>query len=44
MPVKTGSATLYRVRLGPMKDRAAAEAVLKRAKSKVAGAAIVAHP
>jgi cell division septation protein DedD len=44
MPVKTGSTTLYRVRLGPMKDRTAAESVLKRAKTKVAGAAIVAHP
>jgi DedD protein len=44
MPVKTGNATLYRVRLGPMKDRAAAESVLKRAKVKVAGAAVVAHP
>jgi DedD protein len=44
MPVKSGSGTLYRVRLGPMKDRAAAEEALKRAKVKVAGAAIVAHP
>ncbi len=44
MPVKTGTTTLYRVRLGPMKDRAAAESVLKRAKPKVAGAAVVAHP
>jgi DedD protein len=44
MPVKSGATTLYRVRLGPMKDRAAAEGVLKRAKAKVAGAAIVAHP
>lgn len=44
MPVKTGATTLYRVRLGPMKDRAGAEGVLKRAKVKVAGAAIVAHP
>jgi DedD protein len=44
MPVKTGSTTLYRVRLGPVKDRAAAETVLKRARAKVTGAAIVAHP
>lgn len=44
MPVKSGTATLYRVRLGPMKDRAAAEEALKRAKVKVSGAAVVAHP
>ncbi len=44
MPVKSGAATLYRVRLGPMKDRSAAEEALKRAKVKVSGAAVVAHP
>ena len=42
MPVKSGSATLYRVRLGPMQDRAGAEAVLRDVKSP--GATIVAHP
>jgi DedD protein len=44
MPVKTGSATLFRVRIGPIKDRATAEDALRKAKQKVAGAAIVAHP
>ena len=33
MPVKSGSATLYRVRIGPMKDRASAEAALRDVKS-----------
>jgi DedD protein len=42
MPVKSGGATLYRVRVGPMKDRASAEAALRDVKS--AGAAIVSHP
>jgi DedD protein len=42
MPVKSGGATLYRVRLGPMQDRASAEAALRDVKS--AGAAIVSHP
>jgi DedD protein len=42
MPVKSGGATLYRVRLGPMKDRASAEAALRDVKS--AGAAVVSHP
>jgi DedD protein len=42
MPVKSGGATLYRVRIGPMKDRATAEAALRTVKS--AGATIVAHP
>jgi DedD protein len=42
MPVKSGSATLYRVRIGPMNDRASAEAALRTVKS--AGATIVAHP
>lgn len=44
MPVKSGSATLYRVRIGPMKDRASAEAALRSVKPKVPGAAVVAHP
>jgi DedD protein len=42
MPVKSGSATLYRVRIGPMQDRASAEAALRDVKSP--GAAIVPHP
>lgn len=44
MPVNSGGSTLYRVRLGPMNDRSAAEEALKRAKVKVSGAAVVAHP
>lgn len=44
MPVKSGSTTLYRVRIGPMKDRAAAEETLRRVRTKVSGAAVVAHP
>ncbi len=42
MPVESGNATLYRVRIGPMQDRASAEAALRDVKS--AGAAIVPHP
>ncbi len=42
MPVKSGGATLSRGRIGPMKDRASAEAVWRDVKS--AGAAIVSHP
>jgi DedD protein len=44
MPVKSGSTTLYRVRIGPMKDKAAAEEALRTVRSKVAGAAVVVHP
>ena len=44
MPVKSGSGTLYRVRVGPMKDRASAEAALRKVKATVPGAAIVPHP
>jgi DedD protein len=44
MPVKTQNSTLYRVRIGPMTDRAAADDVLKRIKAKHSGAAVVAHP
>jgi DedD protein len=44
MPVKSGSATLYRVRIGPMKERSAAEQMLRTVKVKVTGAAVVAHP
>jgi DedD protein len=42
MPVQSGAATLYRVRIGPMRDRASAEAALRDVKSP--GAKIVAHP
>ncbi len=44
MPVKSGGATLYRVRIGPMQDRASAEATLRDVKSAAPGAAIVSHP
>jgi DedD protein len=44
MPVKSGGKTLYRVRIGPTKDRAGAEAALKAVKAAIPGAAIVAHP
>jgi DedD protein len=44
MPVKSGGKTLYRVRIGPTKDRAAAEAALKSVKASIPGAAVVAHP
>jgi DedD protein len=44
MPVKTGSATLYRVRIGPLKDRASAETTLRAVQSIAPGAAIVAQP
>lgn len=42
MPVRSGGTTLYRVRIGPLKDRASAEAALRDVKSP--GAAIVSHP
>jgi DedD protein len=44
MPVTTGGKTLYRVRIGPTKDRAEAEAVLKVVKASIPSAAVVAHP
>lgn len=44
MPVKSGGATLYRVRIGPMQDRASAESTLRTVKKAAPGAAIVAHP
>jgi DedD protein len=44
MPVRAGAATLYRVRVGPMPDRAAAETALRTLKAKASGAAVVAHP
>jgi len=47
MPIQSRGATLYRVRVGPMKDRAGAEATLKRLKASstsMSGAAVVKHP
>jgi len=44
MPVTTGGKTLYRVRIGPTKDRASADAVLKAVKASMPGAVVVAHP
>ena len=44
MPVTTGGKTLYRVRIGPSKDRAGADAALKAVKPSIPGAAVVAHP
>ena len=44
MPVKSGSSTLYRVRIGPMQDRAGAEAALRKVKPTLPGAAVVPHP
>jgi DedD protein len=44
MPVTAGGKTLYRVRIGPTKDRASAEAALKAVKGTIPSAAVVAHP
>lgn len=44
MPVTTGGKTLYRVRIGPSKDRAGAETALKAVKPSIPNAAVVAHP
>lgn len=44
MPVRSGAATLYRVRIGPMSDRASAEVTLSALKTKWPGAVVVAHP
>ncbi|MGH8185218.1 MAG: SPOR domain-containing protein, partial [Steroidobacteraceae bacterium] len=43
MPVQSDAATLYRVRIGPMRDKASAEAVLADVKATVPGAAVVTH-
>lgn len=43
-PVRSDKGTLYRVRIGPMKDRQTAADVLRKVKGSVAGAAVVAHP
>jgi len=42
MPLKSSGGTLYRVRIGPMKDRASAEAALRELKAP--GAAVVPQP
>lgn len=44
MPVKSAKGTLYRVRIGPMKDREAAAEALRKVTASVPGAAVVAHP
>lgn len=44
MPVKSGANTLYRVRVGPFAERAAANDALVAIKRRVANAAVVAHP
>jgi DedD protein len=44
MPVRSGGATLYRVRIGPFKERAAADTALRAVKSSMPGATVVAHP
>ena len=44
MPIQSGGATLYRVRVGPMNDRASAAALLNDLKGRFPGAAVVAHP
>lgn len=44
MPVNSGGKTLYRVRIGPTKDRVASEAALKAVKASIPSAAVVAHP
>jgi DedD protein len=44
MPVKSGSATLYRVRIGPLKDRQSALDILGKVKEAAPGAAVVPHP
>lgn len=44
MPVTSAGKTLYRVRIGPSKDRASAEAALKAVKATIPSAAVVAHP
>jgi cell division septation protein DedD len=44
MPVKSGGATLYRVRIGPMPDRATAMETLRNVKQSSPGATVVVHP
>ncbi len=44
MPVKSGTNTLYRVRIGPMPDREAAMGVVAKVKGKIPAATVVKHP
>lgn len=44
MPIKSGGATLYRVRIGPVPDREAAAETLRKVKPLAPGAAVVPHP
>jgi DedD protein len=44
MPVKSGSGTLYRVRVGPLQDRAEADALQRQLKGENPNAAVVPHP
>jgi DedD protein len=44
MPVQSGGSTLYRVRIGPFPERAAANDALTVIKKRVGNAAVVAHP
>jgi len=44
MPVKSGGSTLYRVRVGPLRDRSAADALQRQLKGENPGAAVVPHP
>lgn len=44
MPVKSGANTLYRVRIGPVASRDAAQGVQNKVKSKVPAATVVKHP
>jgi cell division septation protein DedD len=44
MPVKSGTSTLYRVRIGPTQDRDSATRLLSRVKTRAPGAAVVKHP
>lgn len=44
MPVQSGGSTLYRVRIGPFAERAAADDALATIRKRVANAAVVAHP
>ena len=44
MPFKTGTKTLYRVRIGPQGQRAAAEAIAVRLKAEGTAGSVVAHP
>jgi cell division septation protein DedD len=47
MPVRSGATTLHRVRIGPVQERASAEALLRKVKQERASlrdATVVSHP